>query len=409
MHRADRDDGRWPRSTPSSCRSRTGHEDRTGRCAPGTLPAGARGKTIYGWNSPRATRGHGDPHVTAKSPDVSQSLATRIGAAPVAPGPRRVSATYRVVAWSRWPLRLVFRPRHAASCTCPPAAASSRPTSSRTSTASRSAARCTRARCGGSARRSCSSRSSGPVLRRCGIVPVRRGAGDVQAVATMIRLARDGHAVGIFPEGTRRAKGWHKTRRAVAHTGTARVALAAGVPLVPAAIAGTERLTLLRRWRMASGRPSRSRGCPRTAGWRRRELTTRLMEAIAELEAGLAAERRPRRLFPRHRIDIRFADSRSRSARRAGAAARARGARARRLGRRPARRRVPLGANGVRPPADRARPPPGDEVAVSAITHPDMVRIVEAHGLRAVPVDVDPDTLAPRADALDGRSARARG
>jgi perosamine synthetase len=39
--------------------------------------------------------------------------------------------------------------------------------------------------------------------------------------------------------------------------------------------------------------------------------------------------------------------------------------------------------------------PPGDEVLVSAVTHPDMVRILELHGLRPVPVDLDPWTLAP--------------
>jgi dTDP-4-amino-4,6-dideoxygalactose transaminase len=38
----------------------------------------------------------------------------------------------------------------------------------------------------------------------------------------------------------------------------------------------------------------------------------------------------------------------------------------------------------------------GDEVLVSAVTHPDMVRIIRGHGLRAVPVDVDAETLAPR-------------
>jgi perosamine synthetase len=42
----------------------------------------------------------------------------------------------------------------------------------------------------------------------------------------------------------------------------------------------------------------------------------------------------------------------------------------------------------------------GDEVLVSAITHPDMVRIVRGHGLRAVPVDIDPRTLAPLPSAL---------
>ncbi len=44
--------------------------------------------------------------------------------------------------------------------------------------------------------------------------------------------------------------------------------------------------------------------------------------------------------------------------------------------------------------------PQGSEVLVSAITIPDMVRIIEAHGLVAVPVDLDPATLAPRLDTL---------
>jgi perosamine synthetase len=51
-----------------------------------------------------------------------------------------------------------------------------------------------------------------------------------------------------------------------------------------------------------------------------------------------------------------------------------------------------LGAQGLRA---------GDEVLVSAVTHPDMVRIIRAHGLRAVPVDIDPETLAPRTWMLE--------
>ncbi len=46
--------------------------------------------------------------------------------------------------------------------------------------------------------------------------------------------------------------------------------------------------------------------------------------------------------------------------------------------------------------------PVGDEILVSAITHPDMIMIIEAHGLRAVPVDLDPDTLAPSVVDLAG-------
>ena len=42
--------------------------------------------------------------------------------------------------------------------------------------------------------------------------------------------------------------------------------------------------------------------------------------------------------------------------------------------------------------------PAGGEVLVSAVTHPDMIRILEAHGLVAVPVDLDPATLAPLVD-----------
>src|SRR5919198_2449335 len=94
-----------------------------------------------------------------------------------------------------------------------------------------------------------------PFLRRAGVFPVRRGEGDTDAIDGAVALARAGHVVGIFPEGTRRSKGFRKRHVARPHTGAARVALAASVPLVPAAIAGTERLTLLRRWRVALGPP----------------------------------------------------------------------------------------------------------------------------------------------------------
>lgn len=44
---------------------------------------------------------------------------------------------------------------------------------------------------------------------------------------------------------------------------------------------------------------------------------------------------------------------------------------------------------------------PGDEILVSAVTHPDMPAIVRAHGLVPVPVDLDLDTMAPRRDELE--------
>lgn len=45
--------------------------------------------------------------------------------------------------------------------------------------------------------------------------------------------------------------------------------------------------------------------------------------------------------------------------------------------------------------------PLGSEVLVSAITIPDMVRIIQGHGLVPVPVDVEPSTLAPRTDLAE--------
>lgn len=44
---------------------------------------------------------------------------------------------------------------------------------------------------------------------------------------------------------------------------------------------------------------------------------------------------------------------------------------------------------------------PEDEVLVSAVTHPDMPRILRAHGLVPVPVDLDLGTLAPKPAALE--------
>jgi perosamine synthetase len=48
--------------------------------------------------------------------------------------------------------------------------------------------------------------------------------------------------------------------------------------------------------------------------------------------------------------------------------------------------------------------PRGSEILVSAVTIRDMVRIIEAHGLVAVPVDLDMDSLSVRAEAVARRA-----
>src|SRR5438876_4194681 len=94
-----------------------------------------------------------------------------------------------------------------------------------------------------------------PILRAGGAFKVRRGEGDVEAMRTAVELAQAGEIVVMFPEGTRREKGLRKKHVARAHTGAARIALTAGVPLVPAAISGTDRLLRLGPLRVAYAPP----------------------------------------------------------------------------------------------------------------------------------------------------------
>jgi len=128
----------------------------------------------------------------------------------------------------------------------------------------------------------------GKIIDAGGGFPVRRGERDVEAVETAIDLCRAGHAVVMFPEGTRRAKGWRKKREAKWHTGAARIALEAAVPLVPAAVAGTDRLSRLERLRVAYGPPIRTddlAGLPQPDA--ARVATDRLRAEIERLEATL--------------------------------------------------------------------------------------------------------------------------
>jgi 1-acyl-sn-glycerol-3-phosphate acyltransferase len=126
------------------------------------------------------------------------------------------------------------------------------------------------------------------IINAGGGFPVRRGERDVEAMKRAVELAREGHVVAMFPHGTRRRKGLVKRYQPKAHTGAARIALEAGVPLVPAAIGGTDRLSRLGPLRVRYGLPldldDLNGKEPSVAA---REATERLMAEIARLEKDL--------------------------------------------------------------------------------------------------------------------------
>jgi len=120
----------------------------------------------------------------------------------------------------------------------------------------------------------------GPAIAAGGAFKVHRGRADQDAIDTAVQLAREGHVIAMFPEGTRRKKGMRKKFQPHAHTGAARIAIEAGVPLLPAGIRGTNGLRRLEAWRVRYGPAVETGDDPA-------EATERLMAAIGELEATL--------------------------------------------------------------------------------------------------------------------------
>jgi 1-acyl-sn-glycerol-3-phosphate acyltransferase len=126
------------------------------------------------------------------------------------------------------------------------------------------------------------------VLDGAGAFPVRRGQADNEAIENAVRLAREGNVIAMFPEGTRRRKGLVKRFQPRPRTGAARIALEANVPLVPAAVKGTDRLLRLGPLRIVYGTAVELDDLralePHAAA---QQATERLMARIEELEASL--------------------------------------------------------------------------------------------------------------------------
>ena len=141
-------------------------------------------------------------------------------------------------------------------------------------------------------------RGFGSYIRLFGGVAVRRGESDREAVRQMRAAARNGRALGVFVEGTRQKSGHPGT----AQPGAAMVAIQEDVPIVPAAIYGTQFWSLgnFAPCSIAFGRPRRFDELPKN-GRGYREATAELEREIRGLFDWLAdvhARGRPKGLTP---------------------------------------------------------------------------------------------------------------
>jgi 1-acyl-sn-glycerol-3-phosphate acyltransferase len=136
-----------------------------------------------------------------------------------------------------------------------------------------------------------------------GMLPVDRddSKAAIASLDTALEVLGRGEAFGIYPEGTRSRDG----RLYRGRTGVAHLALSAGAPVVPVGLRGTQdlqpigaRLPRLAPVSVAFGPPISPAGYDGVPlGRARRELTDKVMAAIAELsgqdEAGIYNERMP--------------------------------------------------------------------------------------------------------------------
>jgi 1-acyl-sn-glycerol-3-phosphate acyltransferase len=127
----------------------------------------------------------------------------------------------------------------------------------------------------------------GHLIRAFGTFSVRRGESDREAVRQMRQIVRDGHALGLFVEGTRQ----HSGEPGEVRPGASMVALQEAVPVVCGAVHGSQtwRVGNLHPVSIAWSEPMIFEGLPRTGkGYREasaeiaRELRT-LWEWLVEV------------------------------------------------------------------------------------------------------------------------------
>jgi len=128
----------------------------------------------------------------------------------------------------------------------------------------------------------------GGVIRRLNAHPVEREGADATALRHALSLLRAGHALLVFPEGTRGTEG----ALGVARAGTGMLVARSGAPVVPVYVQGSGRA-----WPRGAARPRPARitvayGPPLTfergrGRDRYREISDEVMAGIARLKAAV--------------------------------------------------------------------------------------------------------------------------
>jgi 1-acyl-sn-glycerol-3-phosphate acyltransferase len=141
-------------------------------------------------------------------------------------------------------------------------------------------------------------RGLGPLIRSFGTFAVRRGESDREAVRLAREVVRDGNALGLFVEGTRQRSGVPGE----AKPGAAMIALHEQVPVVPAAIHGSQswKLGTFRPVSVAWGSPVRFDGLS-PGGRAYREVSTeieRRIRALWEFLVDVHVQGRPKHAEP---------------------------------------------------------------------------------------------------------------
>ena len=113
----------------------------------------------------------------------------------------------------------------------------------------------------------------GAVLRGLDAFPVDRGHSDLNAVRTSMALLKDGHGLGIFPQGTRSPDNSPTPML----DGVSMIALRSGAPVIPAYIGGPYRL--FHRTQISFGPPVSFEGLSRRVDSDTLDKATRRIEA----------------------------------------------------------------------------------------------------------------------------------